>query len=65
MMRQSLQRRLERLEEAVLPVEDEPETIEVYYCDTDGTKTLGQVIELPPCRLWASRINGRRGRRFR
>ena len=63
MTRTNLQHRLERLEEAVLPVEGEPTRIEVYYCDTDGNRELGQVIELPPQRPLASRT--RRGWRNR
>lgn len=60
MTRQHLQRRLERLEEAVLPIENEPKTINVHYHHPDGTAELGQVIELPRRAAFRTGAGGRR-----
>jgi len=63
MMGQSLQRRLERLKEAVLPTEGTRTIIEIYVRNMDGTAELDQVIEVPPQRSGASRVAGKKGRR--
>jgi hypothetical protein len=43
-MTRSLARRLERLEEQVIP-EDELKVWQIVIMDSDGTKTLGERIE--------------------
>jgi hypothetical protein len=47
MIRQSLQRRLERLEEVVLPVETEATRIEIHFHNAQGIVTSTKVIEIP------------------
>jgi len=57
MMRLNLQRRLERLEQAVLPIEGEPTMrVEVYYHSPDGTEELGYVVEVPRHRDWTDSL---------
>lgn len=47
MTSRSLARRLERLEEQVIP-EDELKVWQIVIMDSDGTKTLGERIEWSP-----------------
>jgi len=47
MTSRSLARRLERLEEQVIP-EDELKVWQIVIIDSDGTKTLGERIEWSP-----------------
>jgi hypothetical protein len=44
MTSRSLARRLERLEEQTMPI-DEPKVWQIVLVDSDGTQTLGQRIE--------------------
>ena len=45
-MTRTLHRRLERLEEQTMPV-DEPKVWQIVFKHTDGTETLGDRIEWP------------------
>ena len=47
-----LQRRLDRLEEAVPPIEEETLKINVYYTSPDGPEKFGYALELPRHRDW-------------
>jgi hypothetical protein len=46
MITRALYRRLERLEEQVTP-KGEPTFLQIVIVDSDGTKTLGDRIEMP------------------
>jgi hypothetical protein len=58
MIRKHLRLRLERLEQAVLSIEDEPTRVEVYYSDLDGTEELAYVVDFPPHRFGTPRPIG-------
>jgi hypothetical protein len=45
-MTRTLHRRLERLEEQTLPM-DEPKVWQIIILGSDGTRTLGERIEMP------------------
>ena len=47
-MIRSLYRRLERLEEQTMPM-DEPKVWQIVFVDSDGTQTLDDRIEWSPC----------------
>ena len=47
-MTRNLYRRLERLEEQTMPM-DEPKVWQIIILDSDGTQTLGDQIEWPSC----------------
>ena len=48
MISRNLHRRLERLEEQTMPM-DEPNVWQIVMVDSDGTQTLGEQIEWSPC----------------
>jgi hypothetical protein len=50
-MTRTLHRRLERLEEQTLPM-DEPKVWQIVFVDSDGTQTLGDRIEWSPRGRW-------------
>ena len=46
MVTRTLKRRLERLEQQTMPI-DEPKVWQIVFRHTDGTQTLGDQIEWP------------------
>ena len=56
-MTKNLYRRLEHLEEQVIPT-GEPRVWQAVYVDSDGTKELGPRIEMPPSRPFHGRWRG-------
>ena len=61
MIARNLTRRLERLEDELIP-EGEPKVLQIVFVDSDGTRELGHRVEIPSYSGAKGRWRGTNGR---